>query len=208
MLEGGLQWIQEQVRLVPYTPGWVACNFPLLNWQPVEFHQGRFDMIHTTCPGDHSCRDVLALLKLGHRGTRQTSKQGRVHVQARCNEGMDNFLARGAVEESLDLFNVADMVAGRLRQRVYAGVMVMCVSKTAPKTLTAVIGTINDSPKVQPGRAIFDICCRDPIRSTTVLSSFSFRTFIRIRVRMSLQQLSSISMSPSTLGWTGFTTTL
>ena len=69
-------------------------------------HQGRFDMIHNTCTGDHSCRDVLVFLKRGHRGTRQTSNRGSVHVQARCNEGMDNFLARVAVEESLDLFNV------------------------------------------------------------------------------------------------------
>ena len=32
----------------------------------------------------------------------------------------------------------------------------MCESKTAPKSLTAVAGAINDSPTVTPGRAIFD----------------------------------------------------
>ena len=32
----------------------------------------------------------------------------------------------------------------------------MCVSKTAPKSLTAVAGAINDSPTVTLGRAIFD----------------------------------------------------
>ena len=34
---------------------------------------------------------------------------------------MDNFLARVAVEESPDFANVSDMVAGRLRERVYVG---------------------------------------------------------------------------------------
>ena len=34
---------------------------------------------------------------------------------------MDNFLARIAVEESPDFANVSDMVAGRLRARVYVG---------------------------------------------------------------------------------------
>ena len=37
------------------------------------------------------------------------------------NEGMDNFLTRIAVEESSDFAIVSDMVAGRLRERVYVG---------------------------------------------------------------------------------------
>ena len=76
-------------------------------------------MIPDACTSDHTCRNVLALQKLGHRVTRQTSEQGIVQVQSSCNEGMDNFLTRIAVEESSDFANVSDMVAGRLRERVY-----------------------------------------------------------------------------------------
>ena len=58
----------------------------------------------------------------------------------------------------------------------------MCMSNTAPKSLTVVAGAINDSPTVTTGRAIFDNCCRDPISSTSVLPSFSFRKLLRIQV--------------------------
>ena len=78
-------------------------------------------MIPDACTSEHTCRNVLALLKLGHRVTRQTSEHGIVQVQASCNEGMDNFLTRIAVEESSDFVKVSDMVAGRLRERVYVG---------------------------------------------------------------------------------------
>ena len=98
---------------------------------------------------------------------------------------MDNLLARVAVKESPDFANVSDMVASRLSERVYVGTMVMCMSNTALKSLTVVAGAINDSPTVTPGRAIFDNCCRDPISSTSVLPSFSFRKLLRFQVRMS-----------------------
>ena len=68
-------------------------------------------VISDACTGDRTCRDVLALLQLGDRVTGQTSEQSVVKVQARRNEGMDNFLARIAVEESPDFSNVSDMVA-------------------------------------------------------------------------------------------------
>ena len=47
-----------------------------------------------------------------------TDSQCVVQVQAIRNEGMDNFLAQIAVEESPDFANVSDMVAGRLRARL------------------------------------------------------------------------------------------
>ena len=88
-------------------------------------------MVPDTCTDHHTCHNVL---NLGHCVIRQRSDQGVVQVRARRNEGMDNLLARVAVKESPDFVNVSDMVAGRLRERVYVRTMVMCISNTTPKS--------------------------------------------------------------------------
>ena len=90
-------------------------------------------------------------------------------MEARRNKGMDNLLARVAVEESPDL-PIFLMAAGRLRERVGWRNKVTSVSNTPPNSLIAVVvGAINDSPAVALGCAMFDNCCRDPISSTSVL---------------------------------------
>ena len=158
-------------------------------------------MFPDVCPGYHTCRDVLALLRLGHCFIGQISEQGVIQGQTGRDKGMDNLLALVAVKESPDFADVSDMVlvAGRLREHVYVGTMIRYMSNTAPKCLTTEAGAINDSTTFTPSRAIFDNCCRDPISSTPVLPSFSFRKLLRIQVRMSWQHVSSLPMVSSTL---------
>ena len=81
---------------------------------------------------------------------------------------MDNFLARIAVEESPDLANVSDMVAGRLRERVYS---------TPPSTLTLLMSRTAQRRSAIVTNGLF------PREDQTLQPAPSSGVFIKIAVR-------------------------
>ena len=135
---------------------------------------------------------VLYVLKTRYLILRETIKKSIPVIEPWCDKCMYNLFSSTLIQVFPYSANISDMKWG---------FRVIVESNITPKFRACDEGVICESPIVINGRETFDNCWRDPNRRNSVFSSFNFKKFCLIQLRISWIHFSSVVIHESAGSW-------
>ena len=145
---------------------------------------------------------VLYVLKTRYLILRETVKEGIPVIEPWCNKCMYNLFSSTLIQVFPYSANISDMNWWYANDVGYmTGFKVIVESNITPKLRACDEGVICESPIVINGRQTFDNCWRDPNRRNSVFSSFNFKKFRLMQLRISWIHFSSVVIHESAGSW-------
>ena len=120
-------------------------------------------------------------------------------IEPWCDKCMYNLFSSTLIQVFPYSANISDMKWWYANNVGHNGFRVIVESNITPKFRAYDEGVICESPIVINGRETFDNCWRDPNRKN--LSSFNFKTFCLIQLRISWIHFSSVVIHESACSW-------
>ena len=124
---------------------------------------------------------------------RETVKESILVVEPWCDKCMYNLFSSTLIQVFPYLAHISDMKWWYANDVGDVGFTVIVESNITPKLRACDEGVICESPIVINRRETFDNCWRDPNRRNSVFSSFNFKKFCRIQLRISWIHFSSMN---------------
>ena len=134
---------------------------------------------------------VLYVLKTRYLILWETVKESITVIEPWCDKHMYNLFSSTLIQVFPYSANISDM------KWWYANDVVE--SNITPKLRASDEGVICESQILINGRETFDNCWRDPNRRNSVFSSFNFKKFCLVQLRMSWIHFSSVVIHESVI---------